>query len=44
MNGETTQVLLAVEAEAYVEALEQFDVKDVGSPRSVSMEIMSTTT
>ncbi|XP_046542958.1 LOW QUALITY PROTEIN: zinc finger MYND domain-containing protein 10-like [Haliotis rubra] len=32
MSGETTQVLLAVEAEAYVEALEQFDVKDIGSP------------
>ncbi|XP_072025986.1 zinc finger MYND domain-containing protein 10-like [Amphiura filiformis] len=33
MASDTTQVLLAVEAEAYIEALEKMPIKDVGSPR-----------
>lgn len=33
MSGEGTQVLLSVEAEAYVQALERFDVKEIGSQK-----------
>jgi len=32
MSSETTQVLLAVEAEAYVERLSKYKLRDVGSP------------
>ncbi|CAH1782565.1 unnamed protein product [Owenia fusiformis] len=33
MSGENTHVLLSVEAEGYVQALEVIDLKEVGSPR-----------
>ena len=33
MASEATQVLLAGEAEAYIEALETMPIKDIGNPR-----------
>ena len=39
MLNDGSQVLLSVEAEAYLEAFEKFSVKDIGNIRFVTMVI-----